>query len=75
MTKGPILYAFILPGMAAFLVSRSERSPRLDLERLVDVALAAAHSLHWLVDRLLDEPGVLQRCRDQGVHEPLRSKP
>ena len=66
---------FHTAGHGSLLVSRPEGSPLSCLERVVDVA-APSCSVHCMARyRLLDESGVLQRCRDQGVHEPLRSEP
>src|SRR5262245_164788 len=62
------------PGCRCLLVPRPERSSRLDLERLVDVARAAGIVRYLGGDRLRDEPGVLQRCDRPRIHEPLRPK-
>ena len=75
LTKGPILYAFILPGMAAFWFLGPKDRRSLVWSGWWTWLLASCPVYCMARHRLLDEPGVLQRCRDQGIHEPFRSEP
>ena len=63
------------PGHAGLLVSRAQGSAPSGLERVVDMALAPCAIPLLASHRLLNKPGVLQRCRGQRVHEPLRPEP
>ncbi len=64
-TKGPVIYAFLLPGLVAFaLIERGRRGPRL--ERLVDVARAAG-SLSRLAGCGVARQAILRRCDQPGV--------
>ena len=71
MTKGPILYAFIVPGVAAFWYLGPKTAARLS------GAVGGRGSCRWRCLPLGWRSAarrVLQRCGRRGVHEPLRPK-